>query len=109
MQSISGDDGTYASHMVLLMASMLGLPCQPCLRPLQLTVGDYYFVVAIKGVRLLSHMHLRLCPTFLMRIFALDLSGNCPGGDKSHFTASESESWHSIANNYPPSNYEFVI
>ena len=52
-------------------------------------------------------MHLRLCPVFLMQIFALDLSGNCPGGAKSHFIASES--WRSTPKHYPPSNSEFVV
>jgi hypothetical protein len=50
MQSISGDDdGTYASHMVIvpLTAGMLGLPCRPCSGPHQLIVGDYSLEVAI--------------------------------------------------------------
>ena len=50
MQSISGDDdNTYASHMAPLMASTLGLPCQPCSEPRQLIAGDYYFLVTIFG------------------------------------------------------------
>ena len=48
----SNEDSIYASHMVPLTAGMLSLPCQPCLGPWQLIAGDYYFIVAILGVRL---------------------------------------------------------
>jgi len=43
MQSISdNNDGTYALHMVPLMAGMVGLPCRPCSGPQQLITGDYH-------------------------------------------------------------------
>jgi hypothetical protein len=41
MQSISsGEDGTYASHVVPITAGVLGLPCRPCSGPSQLIAGD---------------------------------------------------------------------
>jgi hypothetical protein len=42
---------TYASHMVPIMAGMLGLPCRPCSGPLQLIADDYFFIYANLGVR----------------------------------------------------------
>ena len=54
----------YVLHMPPLTVGMLGLPCRPYSGSQQLISGDYYFVGAILGVHLLSHMHLRLCPTF---------------------------------------------
>ena len=104
MQSISdNDNGTYALHMVPLTAGMLGLTCQPCLGPhRQLIAGDYKFRICNFGVHLLSIMHLMRCPPCLMWIFLLDLSGSCPGGAKSRFTASES--WYITPNYYPPSS-----
>jgi hypothetical protein len=104
MQSIRGDDGgTYAWHMVPLTAGMLGLPCLLCLGPWQPIPGDYFFVVANLGVRCCHNCISGYAPPFLMQIFALDLSGNCPGWAKSCFTASESQ--HSTPNYYPLSHY----
>jgi len=66
------------------------------------------FVVAILGF-----ICYQLCiscnaPPCLMWIFLLNLSGNCPGGAKSRFTAPES--WCITLNYYPPSSeYEFVV
>jgi hypothetical protein len=94
MQSISSDDdGTYASHM-------------PPSRPVCLVchAGHDYFVVAILGFVCCHICISGYAPPFLMRIFALDLNGNCPGGAKSRFTASES--WRSTPKYYPPSDYE---
>jgi len=65
MQNISGNnDGTYTSFMSPCTAGMLGLSCRPCSGPQQLKFGDYKLVVAILGVLVMAHLHLRHCPIY---------------------------------------------
>jgi len=101
MQSISGNvNGTYESYMV-------GLSCRPYLRPRQLILGDYSFVVASLEFICCHTCIPSYAPPFLMWSLALDLSGSCPREAKSHFT--DSKSWRSTPNYYPPSNYKFIV
>jgi len=89
--------------MAPLTAGMLGLQCRPCLGPQQLIAGDYYFVSSCNSGCSFAVAHAsQAMPRlpFLMRIFALDLCGNCPGGAKSCFAASDSQC--STPSHYPP-------
>jgi hypothetical protein len=70
---------TYTSYMILLTAGMLGLPCRPCSGPQQLKFGDYWLVVTILGLLECHNCISGTTPSFITRIFALSLSGDCLG------------------------------